>query len=108
MDSVQAICVKIAEEASEVAQAADKIVFYGPDNINPVDGLSGLAKLVDELNDLEAALGLLREELGEAAFTALNLRTPDAVAAKRAKILKNFEPAVAAGRIVLTPAQAAG
>ncbi len=108
MDSIQAICVKVAEEASEVSQAADKIVFYGPDAINPKDGLSGLAKLVDELNDLEAALQLLREELGESAFTDLGLRDPEAVAAKRAKILKNFEPAVAAGRIVLTPAQVAG
>lgn len=106
MNSVQAICLQISEEASEVSQAADKIMFFGPHEINPKDGISGLAKLVDELNDLEAAIQLLREELGEAAFAQLSLRDPEAIAAKRAKQLAKFQISINRGLITLTTKEA--
>lgn len=49
----------LAEEANEVAQIAMKTIRFGYDSVDPRDGITNTTKLISELQDLLAVVGLL-------------------------------------------------
>lgn len=63
MNYVEYLYTKLAEEASEIAQAAAKCNVFGEFNHNPVDRTapSNIVALNQELNDLYAVLSLLND-----------------------------------------------
>jgi hypothetical protein len=80
------LLIKLAEEASEVAQAAIKCSLFGYDSKDPreTDGESNLVKLQKELLDLTAVLG---ELTNFAAFNAeLDLDVNSYVEGKQKKL----------------------
>ena len=68
LTDLQWALTRLIEEASEVQQAATKILLYGVDNWHPETGLLNKAKLRDELLDLATAIGHVHK--------ALELRRP--------------------------------
>jgi len=58
----QYILAKIAEEASEVAQAAIKCQHFSCEGVEPGNRKTNLQRLFDELTDLNGVVGLWNEE----------------------------------------------
>lgn len=88
MDRVQYVVNLISEEGSEIAQAADKALRFGLFDTDPKKGITNLQALVGELNDLQAVLSLLVEELTELGIPIEGLDDPVAIDAKVNKVLK--------------------
>jgi NTP pyrophosphatase (non-canonical NTP hydrolase) len=64
MNNTQYALIKIAEEASEVAQAATKALRFGLDSACPVTKITNADKLIDEMGDLCIAVASLEEATG--------------------------------------------
>lgn len=88
MDQLQYVANLVAEEASEIAQAALKISRFGVKSVDPATGVTSLQKLIAELNDLEATLLLLDEELGPQGLSLQGRGDQKAIDDKIQKILK--------------------
>lgn len=63
MNYNQFLYTKLAEEASEVAQAALKVALFGEDNKDPrlINSPTNLKHLENEVNDLCAVISLINE-----------------------------------------------
>jgi hypothetical protein len=63
MNYNQYLLIKLAEEASEVAQAAIKCSLFGYDGVDPreVNGKTNFEKLMYEILDLQAVAELIEE-----------------------------------------------
>lgn len=63
MSETQHALVKMAEEATEIAKCALKIVQFGLESYNPHDAnqVTNLSKLMSELHDLEGTKLLLND-----------------------------------------------
>ena len=70
LTDLQWALTRLIEEASEVQQAATKILLYGVDNWHPETGLRNKAKLRDELRDLETAIVHIYKTFGLETPTA--------------------------------------
>ena len=88
MDRLQYAANAVAEEAAEIAQAALKISRFGAESVDPATGVTGLQKLIAELNELEGALTLLDEELAAKGLSLAGRGDQEAIGNKIQKILK--------------------
>ncbi|BCG50208.1 hypothetical protein [Ralstonia phage RP13] len=53
---------KVVEECNEIGQAISKIMIFGPESWHPETGVRNIDHLVDELNNLQAAVECLRKD----------------------------------------------
>lgn len=88
MDQLQYVAGLVAEEASEIAQAALKVSRFGIRSVDPATGQTGLQKLIAELNDLEGVLLLLDEELQAQGLSLDGRGDKKAIDDKVQKVLK--------------------
>lgn len=101
MTPIQFFLSKIAEEAGEITQVAIKAAIYGLDSHHPKDpDTDNAALLTKEWADLEAALELLQQELGD-AHPSLK-PTAEMIAERKQKILQWAVPAIQAGQVILS------
>lgn len=54
--------LKLAEECAEVSQMVSKCLRFGMDNIKPGETLNNKERLIDELEDIEAILHVLKAQ----------------------------------------------
>lgn len=62
MNKQQYLLIKLAEEASEIAQAALKAAQFGMNSYHPETEISNTTQLFTELDDLHGVINLLRNE----------------------------------------------
>lgn len=86
MNKTEHLLVCLAEECSEVIKDVSKSLRFGLEDRNVLDptGPTNLERLVAELNDLSALVGLLKEE----GILPQNWINPDAQSQKRLKVKK--------------------
>lgn len=84
MNIQQFYLLKIAEEASEIAQAALKAMQFGLLEVNPASGESNGLRLHKELTDLAAMVYELHANTADIEFTHVII--PEEFEAKRAKV----------------------
>lgn len=74
--------IEVAMSSQAVAKTIQKALRFGLDSINPVTQQMTIIQLVSELNDLEAAIEMLRE----AGVPLVGLHDREAIDAKKAKV----------------------
>lgn len=106
MDALTYLLCKAAEEAAEVAHALLKAQFFGLNDFHPKKGKTNIECIIDELNDLNAVIGMLRAvaherhpEKTNAAFSHLNASV--SLMGKRTKVLLWAKRSLNQGRISL-------
>lgn len=99
MDRVQYTLNLVAEEGTEIAQAAAKALRFGLFDTDPKKGITNLQALVGELNDLRGVLNLLVEELESLGIKVDGLDDQAAIEAKEAKVLKWSARSIANGTL---------
>lgn len=94
MNQEQYHLIKLAEEASEIAQIALKAAQFGLESVCPTETQTNRQKLFKELNDLMGVLATLNEEhaLGFVAST-------EAIKAKQAKMAKYKNVSISLGLV---------
>ena len=104
MTKIQYLLVCLAEESAEVAQRATKALRFGLDEAQPGQSLSNAEHILEELEDLQIIVDMLREE------GALSERQPalseiysSLLKRKRAKVLKYMDYAVQCGTVEKPP-----
>lgn len=95
MTREQYLLVKLAEEASEVAQRALKASQFGVDEVQKGQEQNNAERLYDELNDLNGILALLNSHVSGFAYTP----DPEAIKAKRNKLKKYKKLAATYGKV---------
>lgn len=97
MNSVEHLLTCLAEEGVEIAKDVSKALRFGLDDrnvLNP-DGPTNRERLVDELNDLMAAVDILVER----RILPLGWLDPDKKWKKKAKVVKFMDYAVSKGAL---------
>ena len=103
MNEEQYILGRLAEECAEVGHIALKAQAFGIEFPNPIDGVVNLDKLVEELNDLNGTVDLLRELLAKRRLVMGDTSDPDATIRKQDKIRRFAKYAVQQGTLTLSP-----
>jgi hypothetical protein len=85
MNKTQYLLTKLAEEASEISQAALKAQQFGFDSINPYNQYTNLESLHGELNDLWAIIEMLNEN-----HNFMYAPSSDAIKLKKEKVEKFY------------------
>lgn len=62
---------QLSEEAVELAKAANKIIRFGLESVDPKTGLSGRQRLIEEANDVLGVFELLDGELQAQGYASL-------------------------------------
>lgn len=101
MDIQQWMMTKLAEEASEVAQAASRVCLFSKDSINPKTGNTSLADLMGELNDLGACIAFY-ERAADLHLVVEQLRATEGGTSSIAKIARVALKAAEQGQLELT------
>jgi hypothetical protein len=65
MNTQEALLVMVAEEAAEVAQAACKCLRFTPNHVYSEYKKSNMDRLLEELTDLTATVGLLMSNINK-------------------------------------------
>lgn len=94
MDMYQFLLIKLAEEASEVAQIALKTAQFGPSELCPGLTLTNVARIHEELNDLLGIVSMLNE------MASFDFEEGDHLA-KKAKVMKYLQYSVDLGQVKL-------
>lgn len=63
MNRDEHLFIKLMEECAEVQQRVSKLLQFGPKETEPGQALGNLTRLRFEINDLQAVVTLLEEEL---------------------------------------------
>ena len=117
MTKIQYLLVCLAEESAEVAQRATKALRFGLGESQPGQSLTNAERILDELEDLQIIVEMLREEgaLSHSLSESIQPRpiAPstldqsrsvgrlywDRIKAKRAKVKKYMDYAVQCGTV---------
>ncbi|MGH8569411.1 MAG: hypothetical protein ACREXU_15740 [Gammaproteobacteria bacterium] len=94
MNRTEHLLACLAEEAAEVAQAANKALRFGLAHEHPKIGMSNARHLAVEINDLLAVAALL-EDCG----ALLPISMVGGIEAKRAKVMRYMEVAEQLGAL---------
>lgn len=89
----------VGEEASEVAQACNKILRFGLVDVDPRNGRTNLVNLFKELNDLEGVLRLMKEELEDRGISAPQYPDEVEVQKKIQKVLHYAQRSITSGAL---------
>lgn len=101
MTPLQSLLAKLSEEGGEVSQSAVKASLYGLKGKHPTTGVVNDDHLVYEINDLLAVIELIKEEPGVDVEAFNGIGNAEAIAAAKAKIIKNLGLAYELGNIVV-------
>lgn len=101
MNPIEYLLTKVGEEASEIGQTSAKAQQFGLQGVVPGMGITNAQLLVKELNDLEAVVQMLKEQMVLEGMGDLEgLRAPLALAAKVDKVQRYAEFSRAEGCLV--------
>ncbi len=76
----------LSEECNEVAQRASKAIRFGLEEVQPGQEKSNAARMIDEINDLFAVLGMVMIECKEVEKEFEHYMSAEALEAKRDKV----------------------